>query len=163
MGPTLAQTAAALRTALADALSGSGVQIVPEGADFKPNGSGIYVLQAFRPTDAEAVELSGRAGLGRRHGLYLLAVSVPFGVPALTAQAMAAVETLADAFRHRAFVTSGNGGTVFTDEPALLWGGVRAKAGPGGGVQSEVAGKDEAGRTTYTVSVPWTTWTGGDA
>ncbi len=161
MGPTLAQTAAALRTALADALSGSGVQIVPEGAAFKPDGSGLYVLQAFRPTDAEAVELSGRAGLGRRHGLYLLAVSVPFGVPGLTAQALAVTEALADAFRHREIQT--DGGPVYTDEPILLWGEVRAQATAKGGVTGSVAGKDEAGRTTYTVSVPWATWTGGDA
>ena len=160
-GPTLAQTAAALRKALADALSGSGVQIVPENADVKLNGSGLYCLQAFRPTDAETVELSGRAGLGRRHGLFLLAVSVPFGVPELTAQAMATVEALADVFRHRALPTEG--GPVYTDEPLLLWGEVRAQATARGSVTGSVAGKEESGRISYSVSVPWTTWTGGDA
>ncbi len=141
--PTIAQTALAFRTALATALSGqSGVTIVPETSGFDPDEAGIMALQTLRPSSAEAVELSGRLGLGQRHGVYMVTLSAPYGSSSKVQAAMALAETLADAFRRRALDT--DGGPVYTDEPNIL-----------------VVGKDPDERYSISISVPYTTWTGG--
>ena len=140
--PTIAQTAQAFRTALAGALADvSGVSIVPETASFNPDASGIFALQAFRPSTSESAELSGRLGLGKRHGVYMVTLSAPFA-SAKVADAMSAAETLADAFRRRALPTAN--GPVYTDEPNIF-----------------VVGKDPDERYSISISVPYTAWTGG--
>lgn len=141
--PTTAQTAQAFRTALAGALANvSGVSIVSETASFNPEASSIFALQAFRPSSSESAELSGRQGLGKRHGVYMVTLSAPFGPSANVQEAMGIAETLADAFRRRALPTAN--GPVFTDEPNIL-----------------VVGKDPDERYSISISVPWTAWTGG--
>ena len=141
--PSLSQTAAALRTVLASLLAGqSGVQLVPEASSFNPDVANIVFLQAFRPSQTESAELSGRLGLGKRHGVYMVTISAPWGDSAKAAQARTWADAVCDAFRRRALPTAN--GPVYTDEPNIL-----------------VVGKDPDERYSISISVPWTAWTGG--
>ena len=143
--PSMSQIAAALRTALFSAVgSASGVSIVPETSTFNPAADSIFVLQAFRPSSQEGVELSGRLGLAQRHGVFLATVSAPYGSSAKVQAAMGHAETIADAFRRKALDTAK--GPVYCGEPSVV-----------------VVGKDPDERYSVSVSVPWTTWTGGVA
>ena len=159
--PTIAQTATALRTKLAAMLAGeSGVQIVPETESFEPNAGGIMCLQSFRPSSSETAELGGRAGLARRHGLYLITFSAPWGA-GMAADVQRLAELCMAGFRQLELAT--DGGPVYTDEPVCVWGEAHAAPTPAGGTQTEVIGKDPDGRYSMSVAVPWTAWTGGNA
>lgn len=141
--PSLSQTAATLRTVLASLLAGqSGVQLVPETSSFNPDVANIVFLQAFRPSQTESAELSGRLGLGKRHGVFMVTISAPWGDSAKAAQARTWADAVCDAFRRRALPTAN--GPVYTDEPNIL-----------------VVGKDPDERYSISISVPWTAWTGG--
>jgi len=158
--PTLAMTAAAFRTVLADLLAGqSGVQLVPETASFNPDVANIVFLQAFRPSQSETAELSGRIGLGKRHGVYMVTISAPWGNSAKTASALQWAETVCDAYRLRKLETAK--GPVYCGEPSVLMGAVQVSASMSGGWMSSVTNKDPDERYSISISVPWTTWTGG--
>ena len=157
--PSLSQTAAALRTVLASLLAGqSGVQLVPETASFSPDVANIVFLQAFRPSQTESAELSGRLGLGKRHGVFMVTISAPWGDSAKAAQARSWADAVCDAFRRRALST--DAGPVYTDEPNVFMGAVSYDPTVTGG-GSSVSGKDPDQRYSISISVPWTAWTGG--
>ena len=158
--PSIAQIAAALRSELYALLVGDeGVELVPETSGFSPDVSKIVFLQAFRPSSSESVELSGRLGLARRHGVYMVTISAPWGDPAKTAQAQSWAEDVCNAFRRKTFET--DEGDVYTGEPNILMGSVQVDVFATGGLSSKVTGKDPDERYAISISVPWTTWTGG--
>lgn len=157
--PTLSQIAAALRSELAALLVGqSGVQLVPETSSFNPDVANIVFLQAFRPSQTESAELSGRLGLGKRHGVYMVTISAPWGDSAKAAQARAWADAVCDAYRRQALDT--DEGPVYTDEPNVFMGAVSFDPTVTGG-GSSVSGKDPDQRYSISISVPWTAWTGG--
>ena len=140
--PSYAETAAACRTMLSAALP-SGVQIIPEGAEYSPALSGVTCTQRFLPSSVEQGELGGKVGLSLRHGIYFIVLSAPFGTAKGKAAALFGIaEAIMAAFRHAAAETTS--GTVYFGEPS-----------------AESIGKDADGRFAVSISVPWTTWTGG--
>jgi len=143
--PTLSQIGTALRTVLSQVVANmSAVQIVPESSSFNPDVKHIVLLQALRPSSSTEEELGGRLGLSKRHGVYTITISIPFNVTERVTTANALAETLCDAYRRKALPTVN--GDVYCGEPSFL-----------------IIGKDPDERYSLSVSVPYTTWTGGVA
>lgn len=120
------------------------ITIILEAQKAAPDAANILILEAFKPSIVVGAELGGRLGLSRREGNFLVTISVPKGNREKFVQAWTIAHDLESAFRMLALQCSG-GGVVHTNDPYVTNAGITPD-----------------GRASIMLTVPWSSWTGGE-
>lgn len=144
--PTFSAINEALRSVMVSSLAPYKAQltIIPEAQEAGPNAAKILVLQAFKPSIVTGAELGGRFGYSRREGNFLVTLSIPKGEREKFAQAWTIAGALASAFRMLSLSCTG-GGMAYTSDPYVTNAGITPD-----------------GRASIMLTVPWSSWTGGE-